>query len=140
MLIRVLVVVFVLMLLLFMLRWVAWLWFVWLVHWLGRVAWLRFVWLVHWLGWIAWQSWLVGWLWWVRRGMEAWKSRFVYLVIPTGWEGCELSVKSCKICVWVRLWLDRFWLESLHSNQQCSCEELASHYKKVVIITASFVL
>ena len=147
-LIRILVAVFFFMLLLVMVVFLLWFWWVswgcWLVHWFGWVR--RFGRLMHWLWWVSWLGWLVVWFWWIRRRRVTWWSWLVdwlsWRMVSNGGEGIELSLKSCKVRIWVRdwFWFDRFWLQGLHSNQQCSCEELASHYKKVVIIRASFLL
>ena len=74
------------------------------------------------------RSWMVGWCWLMIAG--SWWMISWLMVVSTSRESCKLSRKKCKVIMFwffFGLWLQR---KSLNRYQHCSCEELASHYKK----------
>ena len=100
----------------------------WWVAWFRVIYWLRF-WMIDWF-WMVhrFRFWVVYWSCWLMIALSWWISWL--MVVSTSGESIELSLKKCKVIMFwffFGLWLQR---KSLNRYQHCSCEELASHYKK----------
>ena len=130
-LVVVIVMVIVVVSMMIVIWWIAWLRVViyWFWFWMV-IYWLRF-WMVNrFRFWMVYRlrSWMVGWCWLMIAG--SWWMISWLMVVSTSRESCKLSRKKCKVIMFwffFGLWLQR---KSLNRYQHCSCEELASHYKK----------
>ena len=106
--------------------WVAWLM---VMFWLRVIYWLRF-WMISWFWFVhRFWFWMVYWDSWLMIALNWWIS-LLMVVSTRSRESIKLSLKKCKVIMFwffFRLWFQR---SSLNRYQHCSCEELASHYKK----------